>query len=79
MDVLSETIVKIAMILLWTVELASAVMNRDPVLAALSLFLLLLWVDEFKPLIKERIVDFNGRILLTVLILIAQQTLRFFV
>ena len=78
MDALSEMIVIIAMIFLWTIELASAIINRDPIIAALSLLLLIIWIDELRPIKKDFSPGFNSKIFVTALILLLQQILRFF-
>jgi len=79
MDALSEMIVIIVMILLWTLELFSAIINRDLIIATLSLLLLIIWIDEIHPIKKGLTVGFNSKIFVTVLIILLQQTLRFFV
>ncbi len=79
MDTLSEMIVIIAMILLWTLELISAIINQDSIIAALSLFLLVIWIDELHPIKKDLTLGFNSKIFVTALIILLQQTLRFFV
>jgi len=79
MDALSEIIVIIAMIVIWTVELLSALFNRDPIIAGISLLLLVIWIDEIRPIKKVLRIGFNSKIFVTALIFILQQILRFFI
>jgi hypothetical protein len=79
MDALHEMIITLLMILFWAVELLFSLMDRLFVLTLLSFLLLILWVDELFPISKEFKIPFNTRVFVTVLIILFQQILRFFV
>ncbi|MFQ5800092.1 MAG: hypothetical protein ACE5HH_00010 [Candidatus Hydrothermarchaeales archaeon] len=79
MDALSEMIVVGLMILLWTVELIYSLLDRTFVLILLSFLLLILWVDELFPIKKDFRLTFNTKLFVTVVIVLLQQILRFFV
>lgn len=79
MDALSEMVIVVAMILFWTVELIYSLLDRTFVLILLSFLLLILWVDELFPIKKDFRLAFNTRLFVTVVIVLLQQILRFFV
>ncbi|RMF89216.1 MAG: hypothetical protein D6733_06745 [Methanobacteriota archaeon] len=78
MDALYEMIITLLMILFWAVELLYSLLDRVFALILLSFILLILWVDELFPINKEVKIPFNTRVFITLLIVLTQQILRFF-
>jgi hypothetical protein len=79
MNALSEMVIVVVMIILWVFELFYGLLARDFIIISLSFLLLLLWFDELFPIKKNIRIGFNSKLFVTVLIVLAQQILRFFV
>ncbi len=78
MDAVYEIIITVAMMLFWAIELFYGLLARDAVIAGLSFLLLFLWLDELFPIKKDLEIGFNRKIFITVIVVLSQQTLRFF-